>query len=115
MQAGPRRIIRFERMAQGPFTQLLRVPVDGFRWEAETTPTPDHEDAPGVRGPWLVHPAAWNTRYEVRQYAPMAVPHLHRRFARLKPAEDRILAFANRYGMLTHGETRRVPSRTGFL
>ena len=39
----------------------------------------------------------------VRQYPPLAVSNLHRRFARTEPIAESILAFSDKYGLLGHG------------
>jgi hypothetical protein len=50
-------------------------------------------------GPWIQthHPLFGG------EYAPLSIPNMHRRFARLRGTDRSILRFANRYGLLGHG------------
>src|SRR6266545_1006872 len=99
----------FEEMTSGVFAQLLRVPLDGFRWEAALEPS-ILDSQPDEPGPWLVYPAPIGESAPVRQYPPLAEPSLHRRFARRTPTEKQVLTFANSHGMLGHGRSRASPS-----
>ena len=88
----------FQAMTRGPFAALLRVPEDGFSWRDGLVL--DSEGAgENVAGPWLTRP---DSLY-VRQYSPLAIPSLHRRFVRTEPTAESILAFSNEYGLLGHG------------
>jgi hypothetical protein len=104
-------VIRFEEMAVGPFAQLFEVPTNGFQLEpAIVAEASDNESV--VHGPWLVNAAPHGSL--VRRYPPMAINHLHRRFARLKPTERSILSFANEYGMLGHASPAVLPQEPGL-
>ncbi|MBI4491371.1 MAG: hypothetical protein HY690_01070 [Chloroflexi bacterium] len=96
----------FEAMARGPFAALLQVPVQGYRWDAELT---EGEPQDGDHQ-WLVAPVPVGVPFPARQYAPLAVPNLHRRFARLRRTPEAVLKFANRYGLLGHGRALLVNS-----
>ena len=89
----------FQTMTRGPFAALLRVPADGFGWRDSLVVLDSKGDGENITGPWLIRP---DSLY-VRQYSPLAVPDLHRRFAWTEPTADSILAFANEYGLLGHG------------
>lgn len=104
----------FEEMTSGVFAQLLRVPLDGFRWEAALEPS-ILDSQPDEPGPWLVYPAPIGESPPVRQYPPLAEPSLHRRFARKTPTEKEVLKFANSYGMLGHGRARASPSSLSLV
>ena len=89
----------FQAMTRGPFAALLRVPEEGFGWSDGLVVLDSEGDGENTAGPWLTRP---NSLY-VRQYSPLAVPDLHRRFARTEPTAESILAFSNGYGLLGHG------------
>lgn len=110
----------------GAFVQFLRVPVQGHQWRDDlhrlrrapgnvvghidgsvqwSGTAEELTDALNPQGPpWLVPPGPQPPRYETRPTAPLRQPDLHRTFARLAGNQRRILAFANRWGMLSHGE-----------
>jgi hypothetical protein len=56
------------------------------------------------KGPWL------KAQYPLfgGEYAPLSIPDMHRRFARVGQTERSILRFANRYGLLGHGAVIRI-------
>ena len=89
----------FQAMTRGPFAALLRVPEDGFSLRNELVVLDGEGGGNSTVGPWLVRP---DSLY-VRQYPPLAVSNLHRRFARTEPIAESILAFADKYGLLGHG------------
>ncbi len=89
----------FEVMVRGPFAALLRVPEDGFDWREGLVVLDSNGDEENTSGPCLIRA---DSLY-VRQYSPLAIPNLHRRFARIEPTEESILAFSNQYGLLGHG------------
>ena len=68
----------FEVMVRGPFAALLRVPDGGFTWNDGLVVFDDKQAKADTRSPWLVRPVGTRT---VRQYAPLAVLDLHRRFS----------------------------------
>ena len=86
----------FQAMTRGPFAALLRVPEDGFSLREGLVKIDDEGAGKITPGPWLVRP---DSLY-VRQYPPLAVSNLHRRFARTEPIAESILAFADKYGAL---------------
>ena len=88
----------FQAMTQGPFAALLRVPEDGFSWRDGLFVFDSERDEKNIAGPWLIR----SDSLYVRQYSPLAVPNLHRRFAWIEPTVESILAFANEYGLLGH-------------
>ena len=89
----------FQAMTRGPFAALLRVPEDGFSLREDLVVIDDDGTGKNTAGPWLVR---LDSLY-VRQYPPLAVANLHRRFARTEPIAESILAFADKYGLLGHG------------
>ena len=89
----------FQAMTRGPFAALLRVPEDGFSLRENLVEIDDEGAGKNTVGPWLVRP---DSLY-VRQYRPLAIANLHRRFARTEPIAESILAFANECGLLGHG------------
>ena len=89
----------FQAMTQGPFAALLRVPEEGFSLRYDLVVIDDEGAGKNTAGPWLVRP---DSLY-VRQYPPLAVSNLHRRFARTEPIAESILAFSGKYGLLGHG------------
>ena len=89
----------FQVMTRGPFAALLRVPEDGFSLREDLVVIDDEGTGKNTAGPWLVR---LDGLY-VRQYPPLAVANLHRRFARTEPIAESILAFADKYGLLGHG------------
>ena len=89
----------FQAMTQGPFAALLRVPEDGYGWRDGLVVLDSKGDGENIAGPWLIR----TDSLYVRQYSPLAVPNLHRRFARTEPTAESILAFSNEYGLLGHG------------
>ena len=89
----------FETMTRGPFAALLRVPEDGFRLRDGLVVLDSKRDAENIAGPWLTR----SDSLYVRQYSPLAVPNLHRRFAQTEPTAESIHAFSNEYGLLGHG------------
>ena len=89
----------FETMTRGPFAALLRVPEDGFGWRDGLVTLDSMGDDRNIAGPWLVR----SDSLYVRQYSPLAVPNLYRRFVRTEPTVESILAFSNEYGLLGHG------------
>ena len=95
----------FEAMVQGPFAALLRVPVGGFNWHDGLVAFDGNGVGNANSGPWLVRS---DSLYE-RQYPPLDVPNLHRRFARTEATDKSILAFANKYGFLGHSLALRDP------
>ena len=88
----------FQDMTLGPFAALLRVPEDGFIRCDGLVATDIMGEDKNISGPWLVKA---DSLY-ARQYSPLAIPNLHRRFARTMPNEESVLAFANEYGLLGH-------------
>ena len=88
----------FQAMTRGPFAALLRVPEDDFSWRDGLVVVDSKGVGENIAGPWLIRP---DSLY-ARQYSPLAVPSLHRRFAWLEPTTESILAFANEYGLLGH-------------
>ncbi len=88
----------FQSMTRGPFAALLRVPEEGFRWRDGFAVLDSERVETNNTGPWLTR----TDSLYVRQYSPLAVPTLARRFARTEPTEESILAFANEYGLLGH-------------
>ena len=88
----------FRAMTQGPFAALLRVPADGFRWHDGLVVFDSERVEKNIAGPWLIR----SDSLYVRQYSPLAIPNLHRRFAWIEPAVESILTFANEYGLLGH-------------
>ena len=95
----------FQAMTRGSFAALLRVPEDGFSWRDCLVAFDGKGVGENTTGPWLIRP---DSLY-VRQYSPLAVPDLHRRFARTEPTDGSILAFANKYGFLGHSLALRDP------
>ena len=95
----------FEVMVRGPFAALLRVPEDGFSWRDGLVVLDSKGVGENIAGPWLIRRGG----LYVRQYSPMAVPDLHRRFVRTEPTDKSILAFANKYGFLGHSLALRDP------
>ena len=89
----------FRAMTRGPFAALLRVPEDGFSWRDGLVVFDSERVEKNIAGPWLIR----SDSLYVHQYSPLAVPDLHRRFARTEPNADSILAFSNGYGFLGHG------------
>ena len=96
----------FEIMVRGPFAALLRVPDGGFSWDDGLVVFDDKQTPADTQSPWLVRPSDSRS---VRQYAPLAVPDLHRRFSRLAPTRDDIRAFADEHGFLGHSLALRDP------
>ena len=96
----------FEVMVRGPFAALLRVPDGGFSWDDGLVVFDNDQAKADTRNPWLVRPLGPRS---VRQYAPLAVQDLHRRFSRLEPTRDAIHVFANEYGFLGHSLALRDP------
>ena len=108
-------------MTRGPFVGLLSVAEDGYRWDDSLVPSlfgagaqRDPEDGQlklqlleyavaTDKGPWFVEAVPMGAPRTVRQYTPLGIANLHRRFARLSTTEKAILQFANRYGVLGHG------------
>ena len=88
----------FQAMTRGPFAALLRVPEDGFSWRDGLVVLDSERVEKNTAGPWLVR----SDSLYVRQYSPLAIPNLPRRFARTEPTAESILAFANEYGLLGH-------------
>ena len=88
----------FRAMTQGPFAALLRVPADGFRWHDGLVVFDSERVEKNIAGPWLIR----SDSLYIRQYSPLAIPNLHRRFAWIEPTVESILAFANEYGLLGH-------------
>ena len=99
----------FEVMTQGPFAALLRVPEDGFSVQEALVALSAEPGEKGRVGPWLVK----RSGAFVRQYPPLAVTNLLRRFARLKPTHESILTFANKYGFLGHSLWLGDPQLSG--
>ena len=95
----------FDVMVRGPFAALLRVPVDGFGWRNGLVAFDGEGIQGNMVGPWLIRS---NSLY-MHQYPPLAVPDLHRRFARSEPTDESVLAFANKYGFLGHPLALRDP------
>ena len=89
----------FQSMTRGPFAALLRVPEAGFSWRDSLVVLDGKGVGENIAGPWLIRLGS----LYARQYSPLAVPNLHRRFARTKPTAESILAFSNEYGRLGHG------------
>ena len=88
----------FQAMTRGPFAALLRVPDDGFSWRDDLVLFDSEGAKENTEGPWLIRS---DSLYE-RQYPPLAVPNLHRRFSRIEPMKESVLSFANKYGFLGH-------------
>jgi hypothetical protein len=85
--------------------RLVTEPVENQAWSG-TRLEHGQEVISGIpvpeghqQGPWLQthHPLFGG------EYAPLSIPNMHRRFARLRETERSILRFANRYGLLGHG------------
>ena len=116
------KLIKFEGQTRGQFLGLLRVPTDGYEWDSlavideflaagaqrdpgdgllKPKPLPDH--LANDPGPWLVEPVPIGVERTLEQYAVMAKPDLHRKFARKRPTERQVLGLANRYGLLGRG------------
>ena len=89
----------FEAMVRGPFASLLRVPENGFRWRDDLVALDGQGVGENITGPWLIR----SDSLYVRQYSPLAVPNLHRRFARTEPIAESILTISNECGLLGHG------------
>ena len=89
----------FEAMVRGPFASLLRVPENGFRWRDDLVALDGQGVGENITGPWLIR----SDSLYVRQYSPLAVPNIHRRFARTEPTAESILTFSNECGLLGHG------------
>ena len=96
----------FQAMTQGPFAALLRVPGEGFNWREGLVSFESDPVGKNVTGSWLVR---LDSLY-VRPYPPLDVANLHRRFARIEPTAESILAFANEYGFLGHPQLLADPS-----
>ena len=105
--------IPFQAMTQGPFASLLRVPGEGFSWREGLVSFEKDPVGQNVAGSWLVRQ---DSRY-FRQYSPLDVPDLHRRFASTDPTADSILDFANEYGFLGHAQwlAKRSPEQQPML
>ena len=88
----------FQDMTLGPFAALLRVPEGGFILRDGLVATDFLGEDKDILGPWLVKTDSWYSR----QYSPLAIPNLHRKFARTIPTEAPVLDFANEYGLLGH-------------
>ena len=89
----------FQAMTRGPFAALLRVPEDGFGLRDGLVVFDSKGDGGNIAGPWLIR----SDSLYVRQYSPLAVSNLHRRFAGTEATAESILAFSNEYGLLGHG------------
>lgn len=94
-------VIRFSETTLGMFSVMTEVPVGGFRIshllklsEMEHKANEKHQE------PWLVGPSPIGVPFEAVRKLPLAKRDLHRRFARIAPTDESILAFANRYGLL---------------
>ena len=96
----------FQAMTQGPFAALLRVPEEGFSWREGLLSIESDPVGKKVTGSWLVRQDSLYSR----QYSPLAIPNLHRRFAKIEPTAESILAFANEYGFLGHAQWLADPS-----
>ena len=90
---------------RGPFASLLRVPENGFRWRDDLVALDGQGVGENITGPWLIR----SDSLYVRQYSPLAVSNLHRRFARTELTSESILAFSNEYGQLGHGLWLDIP------
>lgn len=88
----------FQAMTRGPFAALLSVPEDGFTWRYELVATDIKGDDKNIAGPWLVK----TDSLYARQYSPLAISNLHRRFVRIEPTKESVLPFANEFGFLGH-------------
>jgi hypothetical protein len=102
---------------------LWDVPLAGFESRGDLRPPltehwesvarslrPSH----AMAGPWLVERQPHRLPRQVRRYAPLAIPGLHRQFAALDVAsQERLRGFANEYGLLTNGEQLVDPGATG--
>jgi hypothetical protein len=88
----------------------LRSPLTQ-RWESVARNLrPSHATA----GPWLVERQPRGLPRQVRRYAPLAIPGLHRQFAALDVARpERLRGFATKYGLLTNGEQLVDPGASG--
>ena len=93
----------FGDATSGPFAFLWKVAVDGYRWDNKVRSIESPDD-PGL---FLVT----SVPVEATQYAPLAVPALHRKFGRLEPTQGRILRFAEEYGLLTGGQPLIYPGK----
>ena len=96
----------FQTMTQGPFAALLRVPGEGFSWREGLVSFESDPVGKNVTGSWLVRQDSLYSR----QYPPLEEANLHRRFARIEPTAESILAFANEYGLLGHPQWLAEPS-----
>ena len=96
----------FQTMTLGPFAALLRVPGEGFSWREGLVSFESDPVGKNVTGSWLVRQDSLYSR----QYSPLGVANLHRRFAWIEPTAESILAFANEYGLLGHPQWLADPS-----
>ena len=90
---------------RGPFAALLRVPEGGFSWRHDLVVFDDMKGVANNTEPLLVRMGS----PPERQYPPLTVPNLHRRFARTAPDAESILCFANQFGFLGHALPLRDP------
>lgn len=94
-----------EATTTGSFVAVAERPPSKFVWsdnyeqDLDDPPPliPDKSNRPGP--PWLVGPREWGPEGP-QHFEPLAVPDLHRRFAKLKDTPLGLLRFANRYGFL---------------
>jgi hypothetical protein len=88
------------RAGRGRFLISLPVSNGGYRWEEELEAPqlpgvePDSRDQP----PWLIANDPWNDHNSY----PLTNRDLHREFAQIPAEHDKIIKFANRYGLLSH-------------
>ena len=90
--------IRTHEMVNGQYVFIWQVREEGYRWQdqAELFP-PDGSTV----GPWLINPTPLGQKAVYKQYVPLQMAGLHRQFGKVAPTRGKILAFANRYGLLT--------------
>lgn len=90
--------ISFHSLTHGSFAFLWQVHVDGYAINESLKAIESQTDAEPMdqKPPWLVPNGNL-----AKQYAPLADPTLHRRFAALNETHDaQVLSFANRFGAL---------------
>jgi len=90
-----------------PFVAWLPVATEGYAWMAPDDARGDDAALELADDASVFEPGG------ARSFAPLSVPDLHRRFARVQPTRQGILAFANQYGELAHGRWSSRPDRTG--
>ncbi len=86
------------RLVNGQYLFTWQVLEEGYRWENQAELFPPDES---VVGPWLIDPTPLGQKAMYKQYVPLQVTRLHRRFAKVAPTRGDIQDFANKYGLLT--------------